>query len=315
MAIHENISAQKRAEQEREALQEREQRRLLIETAISTFKKRVEAILDDVSARSVALTQLADELLSSAGKTMKSATGALNTSEGASMNADSAASATNELTHAIEEINNQLVRTNSTVEDAVARAAMAAQDGTALVEATERIGDVVHLIQDIATQTNLLALNATIEAARAGAAGRGFSIVAGEVKQLSHKTALATHEIVGQVSAVQTTTKNVVDAVNSMAGAMRGIFAYSSEVASSVERQGEATHAISANVAGAAQISKVATQVLREVLQDSHVSTTSAGQVRTAAHDVERSTEKLRTEINSFLAKVSNEGLPLAVAS
>jgi len=62
-----------------------------------------------------------------------------------------------------------------------------------LADAANRIGEVVQLINDIASQTNLLALNATIEAARAGDAGRGFAVVASEVKSLATQTARGTH--------------------------------------------------------------------------------------------------------------------------
>ncbi|WP_239508536.1 methyl-accepting chemotaxis protein, partial [Serratia marcescens] len=75
--------------------------------------------------------------------------------------------------------------------------------------------EVVQLIRAIAEQTNLLALNATIEAARAGEAGRGFAVVASEVKQLASQTARATEDIAGQVSAIQQATGRTV---SSMAG-------------------------------------------------------------------------------------------------
>jgi methyl-accepting chemotaxis protein len=72
-----------------------------------------------------------------------------------------------------------------------------------LERAAREIGSVVTMIAGIASQTNLLALNATIEAARAGEAGRGFSVVASEVKSLANQTADATRDITAQVAAIQ----------------------------------------------------------------------------------------------------------------
>src|SRR5260370_11023185 len=82
-----------------------------------------------------------------------------------------------------------------------------------LLEATQKIGEVMGLIQNIAGHTNLLALNATIEAARAGVAGKGFAVIASEVKSLAGQTAKATQEITAQVAAIQTATLDSVGAI------------------------------------------------------------------------------------------------------
>jgi methyl-accepting chemotaxis protein len=109
-----------------------------------------------------------------------------------------------------------------------------------LSHSASRIGDVVKLITAIAEQTNLLALNATIEAARAGEAGRGFAIVAQEVKALASQTAKATDEIGTQISDMQRATNESVGAIKEIGGTIARISEISSSVASAVEEQGAA---------------------------------------------------------------------------
>ena len=102
-----------------------------------------------------------------------------------------------------------------------------------LVEASQRIGGVVKLISQIAAQTNLLALNATIEAARAGEVGRGFGVVANEVKGLSQQTAKATDQIRREITAVRDTAQSTADLVGSMSRRISDM----SEISSHVSNQ------------------------------------------------------------------------------
>ena len=121
-----------------------------------------------------------------------------------------------------------------------------------LAAGTQKIGEVVTLIQNIASQTNLLALNATIEAARAGEHGRGFAVVASEVKALANQTAKATEEISAQVQDIQNATGEAVNAIQAIGGTIAEIDEISSEIAAAVDQQGAATREIAGNVQQAA---------------------------------------------------------------
>ena len=104
-----------------------------------------------------------------------------------------------------------------------------------LAESSGRIGEVVGLISDIAEQTNLLALNATIEAARAGEAGKGFAVVASEVKSLANQTGKATEEISAQVCEIQSVTQGVVSAIEGFGQTVEKMNELSNSVTQSVE--------------------------------------------------------------------------------
>jgi methyl-accepting chemotaxis protein len=122
-----------------------------------------------------------------------------------------------------------------------AQVKQSAQTVESLGVRSEQIGEIVGTIEDIADQTNLLALNAAIEAARAGEQGRGFAVVADEVRALAERTSVATKEISEMIRAIQKETKEAVVAME------EGV----SEVekgATTSEKSGEALHEILAHI-------------------------------------------------------------------
>ena len=155
-------------------------------------------------------------------------------SETASEHVRTAATASDELSSSIAEITRRVQESNGIAADAVKQAAATDQRINELSEAGARIGDVVKLITSIAEQTNLLALNATIEAARAGEAGRGFAVVASEVKALAGQTAKATEEISGQIGDMQQATTRSVGAIEAIGGTIREVGRISGAIAAAV---------------------------------------------------------------------------------
>ncbi|MEM6491546.1 MAG: methyl-accepting chemotaxis protein [Pseudomonadota bacterium] len=119
----------------------------------------------------------------------------------------------------------------------------------ALTEAGARIGEVVHLINDIASRTNLLALNATIEAARAGEAGRGFAVVAGEVKDLARQTAEATDSIGAEIARIVEVAEKTTAAIDATRETMGEIDPLSRAIGEVVETQRAASQEVSSTMA------------------------------------------------------------------
>lgn len=134
-----------------------------------------------------------------------------------------------------------------------------------LSQASENIGEVVSLINEITAQTKLLALNATIEAARAGDAGQGFSVVASEVKKLAGQTASATEEISERIGEIQDITKNVVKMIQDIAVQNQELNEINTSIAAAVEEQSATTSDIARTIAGTALGSHRVSQDIKEM--------------------------------------------------
>jgi methyl-accepting chemotaxis protein len=173
-----------------------------------------------------------------------------------------------------------------------------------LAAGTQKIGEVVTLIQSIASQTNLLALNATIEAARAGEHGRGFAVVASEVKALANQTAKATEEISAQVQDIQTATSQAVSAIQAIGGTIAEIDEISNEVAAAVDQQGAATREIAGNVQQAANGTRDVNGNILSVSRASEEAGRATSKLLDAANGLSSQSDQLKSEVDSFLGSL-----------
>ena len=305
IGTHEDITERRQAEQQRTTMQHQEERRAVIENAISAFRERAENLLRTVADSAGEMRATAASLFNASGHTSQRAESAVQTSNEASTNVETAAIAADELSSSIAEIGRRLNQTTEVVRVAVDEAQVTNQDIGALAQGARKIGDVTKLIRNIAGQTNLLALNATIEAARAGEAGRGFAVVAAEVKSLAVQTAKATEDISSQIMEVQNSTDKAVEAIGRIAHRMQEIDEYTSAVAASVQQQSAATSEISQNVTSAADGAKLIVTVLSEVAGATTETQESAQTVLAASESVEKAAANLRSEVEGFLTKVA----------
>nr|WP_321526541.1 cache domain-containing protein [uncultured Cohaesibacter sp.] len=217
--------------------------------------------------------------------------------EEASTNVEAVASASEEMSVSICEISHQVTESGKVSQNAVDEVKRASNVISTLSNASLAIGKIVGLIQDIAAQTNLLALNATIEAARAGEAGKGFAVVAAEVKDLAAQTGKATEEISGQISAIQTSIGNAVEAVSEVELTIHQMTAISGTIAAAVEQQGVAAGEISENIVHAATGT-------REIANNTNVMSDLVKSNSESAETMSDNTNRLREQIEVLADQV-----------
>jgi len=304
VGTHHDITKRRQLEKERDTMAAHEARRTTIESAIATFRSRMETLLKSVDGRADAMKATARTLAEASGETSRQTDDAVHASSEASSSVKTASVATAELAGSIAEIGRQLALANNVVQMAVTEAKATDGEIEALSAAARKIGAVVKVIRDIAGQTNLLALNATIEAARAGEAGRGFAVVASEVKSLAVQTANATEEIAAQILSVQSSTTSAVEAIRRIAERMREINRYTAAGAASIGQQSAATGQISCNVATAAHGTSTVVAVLGKVSDAATNTRGCAHSMLDGSQAVEHAVAELRSEVEDFLAKV-----------
>jgi methyl-accepting chemotaxis protein len=293
-----------RTEQEAMKTRSVEDRRAVLAHIADDFERSIGGVIRGTATA-------ADELQNSASSMSTIAVGTTDQSakvaaaaEQTASNVQTVAASAEELSSSIQEIARQVTQSSSIAQSAVGQATRTEGMVGRLVEASQKIGEVMALIQTIAGQTNLLALNATIEAARAGEAGKGFAVVANEVKALSQQTAKATEEITSQIQAIRDATGSTVEAIREIGTTIGQMNEITGSIAAAVEEQGAATKEIARSVQQAAQGAQGVMQNIAGVREASIQVDSAATLVLNAAAQLTTQSEQLETETGKFLGNI-----------
>ena len=292
------------AEQEAEKARAEEQRRAAMMEMADKFEAEVGEIVRALGDASSELQGRAAELNTAVNGAGERSASVATAAEQASGSVEAMASASEELSASIREVSEQVAASASAARTSSEQAARSAERLDTLNAAVAGVDTIIQSINDVAEQTNLLALNATIEAARAGEAGKGFAVVASEVKTLAEQTQKLTDEIAGRLSEISSASDNAIESTRAIISQIEEIDSTTNALAAAIEEQTSATSEISSSAQQAADGARTVSSDISGVQRSVSESAEVAKVVDSAADDLKTRSRTLSEQVETFLSTI-----------
>jgi methyl-accepting chemotaxis protein len=266
------------------------------------FQSRIDEIAGRLEGHAERMSVASKELLTISSNADERAAASADSTQRVSEHVDIVASSIDGIATTLTSVVAETERTSRVTATARELVQAARDDAGALTESARTIESVIALIQDVASQTNLLALNATIEAARAGEAGRGFSVVASEVKSLATKTAQATEEIRVGLNGITEASLRIAERVNKLVGSVEQVDSGAAAISASVREQHASSHAITSNTARTAEDVRELAETFQHVAGLIADAKRAARLVTEVSAELGEQSRDLRTSVDRFVA-------------
>ena len=291
-------------ERDEEAAQER---RAEMKGLADSFEERVASLIMVLTESAREMQKTAQEMAQASEQTVLISGNVSSRATEADTNVHEVSAATERLSACAHEISQQINTVIGMADDASREAETTSQEVNQLLDMAQSIGDVVDAIKDTAEQTNLLALNATIEAARAGEAGKGFAVVADEVKKLANETADRTTQISERVSHIQRAIHGSADAMNNIIESVKRIDNAAGAMSASVAEQNDVTAEIGRSVHEASAGTQHVSSSILSVQEKAQSSGESSKTVLSAANELLQMSEDLQQQVSEFLQGIRDD--------
>ncbi len=291
------------AQQEERERHEAERREAMLALA-DRFEQTVGQLVHQVEGSAKEIRDGARSVSTDVDNSIVLMTDVVSAASQSSTNSTEVASAVDEMSLSIQEVSTQVASAAKVAQEAAHGAKMTDNVVAELAETTKLTQAMVNLIANVASQTHMLALNATIEATRAGDVGRGFSVVASEIKNLADQTAKAADDIKNNIEHTVETSSRAIETITQIGRSIDEISGVATHISAALEQQSLTTAQIAQNTNQVAVSSQMVTANLSSVKHGIDNSGTTARQALMAVESLEKQAELMKQTSAEFLKEV-----------